>query len=474
MRDLVVVLPGITGSVLQKDGRDLWAISGQAIWRALTSLGRSLDDLRLADPEGDDGVRATGLIEDAHLVPGLIKVDGYTRMAGLVRDHFEVVEGALDDPRPANFFAFPYDWRRDNRTTAAALQNLIEDRLRRWRDHSGASDARVILMAHSMGGLVCRYYLEVLEGWQTCRALVTFGTPHRGSVNAVDFLANGFKKRFPDLTEVMRSFPSSYQLLPIYPAVQADGEYHRVAELDGLPGVDAARAADGLRFHREIEESVNRHRDDAAYLRRGYAQIPIVGTAQRTLQSARLTDGALSVSADLPAGIDPRLGDGDGTVPRLSAIPLELSDAFPDTLVGERHSSLQNNAAVLDDLRERLRQTQIRGLGQVRRSRSHGRRIGPGEPAIALDVEDVYVGDEPVALGARLIDTFAGAEVAATVEPVNADGPSLAVAFRDTGDGDWVAVVDGLFPGLYRVAVTASTRFGANPGPVHDLFEVVP
>jgi hypothetical protein len=42
MRDIVVLLPGITGSVLQKDGKDIWAISGQAVWKALTSLGSSL------------------------------------------------------------------------------------------------------------------------------------------------------------------------------------------------------------------------------------------------------------------------------------------------------------------------------------------------------------------------------------------------------------------------------------------------
>ena len=38
MRDIVVLLPGITGSVLQKDGKELRVISGQAAWRGLTSL----------------------------------------------------------------------------------------------------------------------------------------------------------------------------------------------------------------------------------------------------------------------------------------------------------------------------------------------------------------------------------------------------------------------------------------------------
>ena len=42
----------------------------------------------------------------------------------------------------------------------------------------------------SMGGLVSRYFLEVLEGWRDARALLTFGTPYRGSLNALDALAS--------------------------------------------------------------------------------------------------------------------------------------------------------------------------------------------------------------------------------------------------------------------------------------------
>ena len=32
MHDLVVVLPGITGSTLRKGGKDVWALSGGALW----------------------------------------------------------------------------------------------------------------------------------------------------------------------------------------------------------------------------------------------------------------------------------------------------------------------------------------------------------------------------------------------------------------------------------------------------------
>ena len=36
MKDLIVILPGILGSVLQKDSKDLWAVSGQAAWQVFT------------------------------------------------------------------------------------------------------------------------------------------------------------------------------------------------------------------------------------------------------------------------------------------------------------------------------------------------------------------------------------------------------------------------------------------------------
>ena len=47
INDLVIVLPGITGSVLQKDGKDFWSTSGGAVTRALVSLGRNLRALRI-------------------------------------------------------------------------------------------------------------------------------------------------------------------------------------------------------------------------------------------------------------------------------------------------------------------------------------------------------------------------------------------------------------------------------------------
>ena len=51
VNDVVVLLPGILGSVLERDGKDVWAMNTGALWRGLVTLGHSVKDLEL---DGDD------------------------------------------------------------------------------------------------------------------------------------------------------------------------------------------------------------------------------------------------------------------------------------------------------------------------------------------------------------------------------------------------------------------------------------
>jgi pimeloyl-ACP methyl ester carboxylesterase len=471
MKDLIVILPGILGSVLQKDGKDLWAISGQAIWQVLTQSGKAIANLKLSqdDPNAEslgDGIRATALIQDTHLIPGFWKIDGYTQTARLITDNFDVTPGDIyndPDDRAANFYQFPYDWRRDSRANARILKKLIDKRLKCWREKSGATDARVILMAHSMGGLVSRYYLEVLEGWQDSRALFTFGTPYRGSLQAVNFLANGYKQLFLDLTDVMRSLTSIYQLLPIYKVININGEYHRIAEVDNLPNVNKLKAQDALAFHREIEAAVERHLKDEQYLS-SFATVPISGVHQPTLQSAALIDGKLTASEDLPEVLKNRtdLGDGDGTVPKVSSIPLERSQNLDNFFIAEQHGGLQNQAQVLDSLLNTLRISQY-SLSDVRAPQT----------AIGLSLDDLYLADEPIAMRARLIGLPPSAtKLKAEIQAVTGDRSALSFDFVEQ-EKEWVLAVDDLPAGLYRVAVKTEISGEQAPSPVHDLFEIV-
>ena len=453
--DVLVLLPGITGSVLQKDGRDVWALSGGAAVNGLLSLGRSVKDLELHgdDPDADDlgdGVTAPRVMPDTHLVPGLWKIDGYGKVAAVVKEQLEVVPGQ-------NFFEFPYDWRRDNRVAARHLARQSHDWLRSWRERSGNADAKLVLIGHSMGGLVSRYFLEVLDGWKDTRLLITFGTPYRGSLNALDFIANGMRKKLgpvtlADLTGLLRSFTSVYQLLPIYPCVdQGDGSLHRVTEATGIPSLEPDRAAAALGFHREIRDAVERHQQDADYHERGYRVKPLAGIFQPTSQSARLGDQGMEFLRTYE-GTDQ---GGDGTVPAVSATPIELSNQDVEVYVRERHASLQNADFSLDQVAGIVRRQQI----------DQSRVFAPGT-GISVDVGDAYLAGEPVAIRAQ--PEVEWTALTASVIDVATGGEVAATAFRSGSEGWHEADLGPFAEGTYRLTV----RGGRDVTPVTDVFAV--
>ncbi|MEH6610531.1 MAG: hypothetical protein V7696_14275 [Halioglobus sp.] len=124
-----------------------------------------------------------------------------------------------------NYYRFTYDWRQDNATSAAALDRYVEQiRL----DH-GNPDLKVDIVAHSMGGLVTRYWLrygtrDVLsgndfpinnDGAKKTRKIILLGTPNLGSTAALQQLLEGADFGVNKIgSDVLLSFPSAYQLLP--------------------------------------------------------------------------------------------------------------------------------------------------------------------------------------------------------------------------------------------------------------------
>ena len=473
MKDMVIILPGILGSVLQKDGKDLWGISGQSFWNLATRAKETIKSLELGfdDPTLDDlgdGIRATRLIEDVSIIPGLVKIDGYTQTTRMITDNFQVTIGDIyNDPeeKAANLYHFPYDWRRDNRVHARTLKSLIDKRLKCWREASGVPDAKVILLAHSMGGLISRYYLEVLGGWHDARALFTFGTPHRGSIDGLNFLANDYKKLTFDLTNVMRSLTSVYQLLPLYPAIKIGSEFVRVTETDQVPNVIATRAQDARAFHDEIYDAVESHKNDDEY-KNNFITVPVIGIKQPTLQSAELIESKLVASQVLPQVLakQPDFVDGDGTVPKISAIPNELSNSFNNRFIAEAHGALQNQEQILQSVKEAIATTQFANAADIRDVQN----------TIGLAVDDLYLPDEPIILEATVVSQPEIVGLKAVVVPASSDEPPLTFSFDRSQAQQWILTIPQLSAGLYRVAVVAEGAENQTlPPPVHNLFEVI-
>lgn len=112
---------------------------------------------------------------------------------------------------------FDYDWRLSNRYTARQLAERVETWLGEWRERTGDPTARVCFLCHSMGGLIVRYYLEVLGGRDIATRLLTLGTPFSGAVKAVRALTGDTFAKIPHvgdrITQLAQSFPSVGQLL---------------------------------------------------------------------------------------------------------------------------------------------------------------------------------------------------------------------------------------------------------------------
>ncbi|HVT33961.1 MAG TPA: hypothetical protein VHE37_00145 [Nevskiaceae bacterium] len=223
MQPPVIVIPGILGSRLRlkATGASVWPGSP---WSLLLGDKQQLAlriDARTLEPV-DDGIEADGLFEQAfgrdfygEILRTLERSGGYVRGK----------PGEKCDPAQRRYYVFAYDWRQDNVLTARKLDALIEQIRRDYGD----PQLKVDVVAHSMGGLVTRYFLrygtaDVLErndfpvtlaGAAKLRTVILLGTPNLGSVESLHgFLAgaNVGLSRIP--TEVLATLPSMYQLFP--------------------------------------------------------------------------------------------------------------------------------------------------------------------------------------------------------------------------------------------------------------------
>ncbi len=148
-RPAVLVLPGILGSHLKRDGKRIWL--GFRFVNGLKQLAW--------DPASADSVVPDGPI-------GSVYDDLIERLA----DSHEVIP-------------FPFDWRRPMEDEAARLADAVDTALAARNQ----SRQPVRLLAHSMGGLVARTMrLEKPETWKRMMAreggrLLMLGTPNGGS-----------------------------------------------------------------------------------------------------------------------------------------------------------------------------------------------------------------------------------------------------------------------------------------------------
>ena len=455
---LVVVVPGIGGSVLAPSGEP-----DKPVWSAGWSDRRLLRHPEMLSLNVD--LEPVGLIRSLKPVPFWTAVTGY-----------EGLLAALGHPHPTVLPA-PYDFRKGVVPAAEQVANRVQDRLGSlWpgEDHTG----RVIVVAHSMGGLIARHWIGVGDGSACCKALITLGTPHWGAPKALDVLANGIRVGgvpvWRRLREVLRTWPSMAELLPCYQAVVDVREPHRGGtggllyphELP-LPwqqwGADPGAA---YRMHRQIETGWE------GLPRSGTQVVPRIGYGHGTLRACTWDGQVVRVSTDPPTW--PELGKwdperGDGTVPAYAGLPAEMRQPPEDFLVPSRHGqlgALKEVAALV---------ARYEGRGQLWPYRGVER---PTHPAVlGLDIDEVQAAGQPVMLGGAIHgDGVDASKVAMWARVTGAEGDRPVGAdvqlARDAGGGAYREQMPPLAPGAYTLHVTAREVPGAGDLETAQTFEV--
>jgi len=266
-RNPVILIHGFTGSKIVRaaDGATVWG----AFFTEDAPLPSTPEGLRAValDIDGlpspihsrdllhvEDDSHPTGLLERAHAGAVVAKVS-----IGIYADMVEMVERAgygpcrdVDEPAMTTdappCFTFFYDWRQDNVGNAIALGEFIELAKRqveeqRRKGHTGpARPVKFDLLAHSMGGLITRYYLrygarDVLgetnppitwTGAEHVSRAILIATPNFGAMEALSELITGV--RYPVVKyeqALLATYVSLYQMLPRehhHLWVGADGE----------------------------------------------------------------------------------------------------------------------------------------------------------------------------------------------------------------------------------------------------------
>ena len=217
----IIFVPGILGSKIDECRADGSQCTN--IWGTAGAAARSDVDLSLRP----DRVYRTDVVESVF----------FKDIYGGVLDHIRtkaesIISDSVDDPL---ITVMHYDWRLSSGENA----KLLKERVCLVRAHAESSP--IIIVAHSMGGLVTKVW-AARHAKESCadgkkpdvKQIVFVATPHLGSPKAIKAVAEGYNILFDELTGLRRylgrwernyvldainqagfSFPSLYELLPI-------------------------------------------------------------------------------------------------------------------------------------------------------------------------------------------------------------------------------------------------------------------
>jgi pSer/pThr/pTyr-binding forkhead associated (FHA) protein len=309
----VIVVPGYLGSTLYLGSERIWPNTKELF------AGASM----MYYGEGKPALEARSLVDEMVIVPNLVKLERYGRLT-----HY--LEEALGYEMGKDLMTCPYDFRQDVRISAQKLAQTID---------SWATTDPITIIAHSMGSLVSRHYVDRLGGHRRVERLVMLGGPQLGAPETIVHLVLGgqvlpFGMLAERLRDLVLSHPGVFQLLPSYPC----GE-----DQNGNP-------VDWLNDPSWLPERAHPYLKNAAEFWREMRPKPAVpalcifGYGLKTVSTVRLERRSDGLGAAVE-GVTER--NGDGTVPERSSV-LDDAEIHP---VEQYHGSLHAD----NDVKKRLK-----------------------------------------------------------------------------------------------------------------------
>jgi pimeloyl-ACP methyl ester carboxylesterase len=201
----IIFIPGILGSRIVCNTGELFI--------SLKNFGAYFKEMQL-QKDGETPAAGPGCSASAHVPPGeeglLLSVAGVDAYG----EAWNYIKGIA----PNGAYVYPYDWRRGVPVAAEGLTKVVNEVL----EKTGAK--HVVLVAHSMGGLVTQQYVLDSGGSKVSRAL-TIGTPYWGAPKSMISLMNGLTNEFSgenldklvngeDLQNAVRNYTGLFWLYP--------------------------------------------------------------------------------------------------------------------------------------------------------------------------------------------------------------------------------------------------------------------
>lgn len=207
----LVLVPGMMASTLKYGSTSVWPVRSPFGIRALK---------RVAAPD----LRATQILRHVRVLPLGPPNDLW---GDFIRNVLQ--SETLGYAEGKSWFPFAYNWADDVRNSAVLLDRFLEDLAARL-----GGDVRFVLLAHSLGAMVARWYVDQLGGHRRVARMVLAGPADRGAPAAFLTLSQGelwperlgragwdlqlfdflVRLAIPDRLGLLRAVPSLYQLLP--------------------------------------------------------------------------------------------------------------------------------------------------------------------------------------------------------------------------------------------------------------------